>query len=119
MKLNVTVSSFGQQPAAKPKPYVTAVQAYALPSSVAVSETEFKITAATTSLKAGQVTFEVKNTGKIPHDLAIKQTGDKTKLIQPGGRAKLTVTLKAGTYELYCTVPGHEAAGMKQNITVA
>jgi uncharacterized cupredoxin-like copper-binding protein len=30
----------------------------------------------------------------------------------------LTVTLKPGTYELYCTVPGHEAAGMKQNITV-
>ena len=88
-------------------------------STVAVSETEFKITAATTSLKAGQVTFEVKNTGKIPHDLAIKQTGDKTKLIQPGGSAKLTVTLKAGRYELYCTVPGHEAAGMKQNITVA
>ena len=119
MKLNVTVSSAGQQPAAKPKPTTTTTPAKPQASTVAVSETEFKITAATTSLKAGQVTFEVKNTGKIPHDLAIKQTGDKTKLIQPGGSAKLTVTLKAGRYELYCTVPGHEAAGMKQNITVA
>ena len=87
-------------------------------TTIAVSETEFKITLASTSFKAGQITFQAKNVGKIPHDLAIKQTGDKTKLIQPGGTAELTVTLKAGTYELYCTVPGHEAAGMKQNITV-
>jgi uncharacterized cupredoxin-like copper-binding protein len=86
---------------------------------VPVSETEFKITLASTNLKAGELTFEAKNDGKIPHDLAIKQTGDKTKLIQPGGTAELKVTLKPGTYELYCTVPGHEAAGMRVNVTVS
>src|SRR5207244_2827576 len=117
MRLNVTVSSTGQKPAAAPPPTstkasttTTATSAKPQASKVAVSETEFKITTATTTLKAGQITFQVKNTGKIPHDLAIKQTGDTTKLIQPGGSAKLTVTLKSGTYELYCTVPGHEAA---------
>jgi uncharacterized cupredoxin-like copper-binding protein len=83
-----------------------------------VDESEFKLATSTTTFKAGEITFEAKNVGKIPHDLAIKQTGDKTKLIQAGGTAELTVTLKPGTYELYCTVPGHEAAGMKQNITV-
>jgi uncharacterized cupredoxin-like copper-binding protein len=88
-------------------------------TKVPVSETEFKITAASTALKAGEITFEAKNVGKIPHDLAIKQTGAKTKLISPGGTAELKVTLKPGTYELYCTVPGHEAAGMKLNITVS
>ena len=88
-------------------------------AKVPVSETEFKITLASTNLKAGEITFEAKNDGKIPHDLAIKQTGDKTKLIQPGGTAELKVTLKAGTYELYCSVPGHEAAGMKVNVTVS
>ena len=72
-----------------------------------------------TDLKAGEITFEVKNDGKIPHDLAIKGTSDKTELIPPGGTAELKVTLKAGKYELYCTVPGHEAAGMKLNITVS
>ena len=113
MRLNVTVSSTGQQPVAAPPP--AAPQG----GAVVVDETEFKITTATTTLKAGKITFEAKNVGKIPHDLAIKQTGDKTKLIQPGGSAKLTVTLKAGKYELYCTVPGHEAAGMKLNITVS
>jgi uncharacterized cupredoxin-like copper-binding protein len=84
-----------------------------------VSESEFKITLGSTDLKAGEITFEVKNDGKIPHDLAIKGTSDKTDLIPPGATAELKVTLKAGKYELYCTVPGHEAAGMKLNITVA
>jgi len=95
---------------AAPKPAAT---------KVPVSETEFKITLASTNLKAGEITFQAKNDGKIPHDLAIKQTGDKTKLIQPGGTAELKVTLKPGTYELYCTVPGHEAAGMRVNVTVS
>jgi uncharacterized cupredoxin-like copper-binding protein len=88
-------------------------------ATVDVTESEFKIAAASTDLKAGQITFAVKNGGKIPHDLAIKGTSDKTKLISPGGNAKLTVTLKPGKYELYCSVPGHEAAGMKLNVTVS
>jgi uncharacterized cupredoxin-like copper-binding protein len=129
MKLNITVTSSGQAPAPTPAPSTstkagttttnaTTTAAKPQAQKVSVSETEFKITLPSTSFKAGQITFDVKNAGKIPHDLAIKGTSDKTKLIQAGGTAQLTVTLKAGTYELYCTVPGHEAAGMKQNITV-
>jgi uncharacterized cupredoxin-like copper-binding protein len=130
MKLNITVTSSGQAPAPAPAPSSTSTKAGTTTTTpnttpakpqaakVAVSETEFKITLPTTSFKAGPIAFEVKNAGKIPHDLAIKGTSDKTKLIQAGGTAQLTVTLKPGNYELYCTVPGHEAAGMKQNITV-
>lgn len=92
-----------------PKPQTTTDQA---------SETEFKIALGSTELKAGKITFDVKNDGKIPHDLAIKG-GEKTKLIQPGGSAQLMVTLKPGKYHLYCTVPGHEQAGMKVDITVS
>ena len=87
--------------------------------TVPVTESEFKVVPATTDLKAGKVTFDVQNDGKIPHDLAIKGMSDKTKLISPGGSAKLAVTLKPGKYELYCSVPGHESAGMKANITVS
>ena len=88
-------------------------------TKVPVSEAEFKITVGSTDVKAGEITFEAKNDGKIPHDLAIKGTSDKTELISPGGTAELKVTLKAGKYELYCTVTGHEALGMKLNITVS
>jgi uncharacterized cupredoxin-like copper-binding protein len=88
-------------------------------TKVSVSETEFKITTDLTSFKAGQITFVAKNDGKIPHDLAVKGTSDKTNEIPPGGTAELKVTLKPGKYELYCTLPGHEQAGMKLTITVS
>lgn len=88
-------------------------------TKVPVSETEFKITLGSTTLKAGEITFEVSDDGKIPHDLAIKGTSDKTKEIAPGSNAELKVTLKPGTYVLYCSIPGHEQAGMKQSITVS
>ncbi|MDX6399993.1 MAG: hypothetical protein QOF27_599 [Gaiellaceae bacterium] len=88
-------------------------------TKVPVSESEFKITLGSTSFKAGGITFEPKNDGKIPHDLAIKGTNDKTKEIAPGSTAELKVTLKPGKYELYCTIPGHEQAGMKQTITLS
>lgn len=85
--------------------------------SLAVGETEFKIEMPST-LKAGKYTFDVKNDGKIEHDLAIKG-GPKTKLIQPGAGAQLVTTLMAGKYTFYCTVPGHEQAGMKVDVTVS
>jgi uncharacterized cupredoxin-like copper-binding protein len=86
-------------------------------SAVVVKESEFKI-AMPSTLTAGKYTFEVENEGKIEHDLAIKG-GPKTKLIQPGGKAEVSVTLKPGKYHFYCTVPGHEQAGMKIDETVS
>jgi uncharacterized cupredoxin-like copper-binding protein len=117
MKLNVTVSA--TTPAqtttsAAPPPAPSAAG-----STVTATESEFKIAVSSTSFKAGKVTFDVKNDGKIEHDLAIKGMSAATKLIPPGGSATLTVTLKPGSYELYCSVPGHEAAGMKLNVTVS
>jgi uncharacterized cupredoxin-like copper-binding protein len=93
-----------------PKPQATTVQ---------VTESEFKIVLASTDLKAGKITFDVKNDGSIPHDLAIVGMSEKTKEIPPKDSAKLTVTLKAGTYELYCSVAGHKEAGMDLKVTVS
>jgi uncharacterized cupredoxin-like copper-binding protein len=87
-------------------------------STVDVTETEFKIALAATQLKAGKITFDVSNNGAIPHDLAIEETDQKTKEIPSKGSAKLTVTLKPGTYELYCSIPGHKEAGMDLKVTV-
>jgi uncharacterized cupredoxin-like copper-binding protein len=114
-----TTTSQQTTTAQTPTQATTTAPAEPAATKVPVSETEFKITLGSTDLKAGEITFEVKNDGKIPHDLAIKETGDKTKLIPAGGTAELKVTLKAGKYELYCTVPGHDAAGMKLSVTVS
>jgi len=112
-----TQAATSTQAATTTAPTTTAAKPVA--TKVQVSETEFKITTDLTSFKAGEITFVAKNDGKIPHDLAVKETGNKTNLIPPGGTAELKVNLKPGKYELYCTIPGHEAAGMKLTITVS
>jgi uncharacterized cupredoxin-like copper-binding protein len=117
MKVNITVTSPATSTAATTTAPATPAPAQGM--TVPVSESEFKIVLPKIALKAGTVTFDAKNVGKIPHDLAVKGTSFKTELIQPGGSTKLTATLKPGSYELYCTVPGHEAAGMKVNVTVS
>ena len=35
-----------------------------------------------------------------------------------GGSQDLTVTLKNGTYDLFCSVPGHKQLGMDTHLTV-
>jgi len=84
---------------------------------VTVSESEFKI-AMPATLKRGIYDFEVENEGQLPHDLAVKG-GLKTELIDAGGKAKFRVTLAPGKYHFYCSVPGHEQAGMKIDVTVS
>jgi uncharacterized cupredoxin-like copper-binding protein len=106
-----------QQQTTTTTPAHTTTQAQAQSATVQVTETEFRITLAGYNARARDFTFDVKNAGKIAHDLAIKG-GPKTALIQPGGTATLTATLKPGRYHLYCTVPGHEQAGMKVDIIV-
>jgi plastocyanin/mono/diheme cytochrome c family protein len=66
----------------------------------------------------GKVTFKFTNPATYDHDFAIKGVGKPTKLVKNGASAQTTVDIKPGTYEFYCTVPGHEQAGMKGTLTV-
>ena len=66
--------------------------------------------------------FVPKNDGKLQHDLTIDGPGlnnAATPLIDAGSSAKLHVTLKPGTYDFYCSVPGHKQQGMDTKITVS
>ena len=101
------------KPKPKPKPA-------AKPQTVAITETEFKISPPSKPLKAGEITFDVKNAGKTEHDLVVTGNGvtKGTPRFNGGESRTLTVTLKPGTYELFCSVPGHKQAGMDRKITV-
>jgi nitrite reductase (NO-forming) len=96
----------------------TTTQAAAQPTTVKVDEKEFKIQLAPSSLKAGKVTFQIRNVGQLPHNLAIVG-GPASKLIPAGGTGTLTATLKSGKVELYCSVPGHKQAGMDVKTNVS
>jgi uncharacterized cupredoxin-like copper-binding protein len=92
------------------------------PKSVPVSEIEFKIELPSTSLSPGSYTFDLTNKGHVGHDLVFNGPGvnnEKTPVIDPGKTAKLTVDLKSGTYDVYCSVPGHKQAGMDVKVKVS
>ena len=74
---------------------------------------ESKLTA-----KAGEITITLTNASAVPHDVAIDGAPGVSDQVQDGGTADLTVNLPAGTYEYYCTVPGHRQAGMVGTLTV-
>jgi len=67
--------------------------------------------------KAGKVTLVSKNDASVPHDIALKG-GPAGPVVSGGATSKITANLKPGTYTFYCTVPGHEQAGMKGTLTV-
>jgi plastocyanin len=109
---------------------VAALALTALPALGAAQKTVLKISTApgasmkysTKSLraKAGVVTIVMKNVSILPHNVAIKGHGVKVKgkIVPKGATSTVSAKLKRGTYVFYCTVPGHEAAGMKGTLTI-
>ena len=89
--------------------------------TVAVTEGEMFIELSEDSFTAGTYTFEVTNTGDMPHDFVIEEAGSDvagTEVLQPGESTTLEVELTPGDYVFYCSVGAHRAAGMELPITV-
>jgi plastocyanin len=73
--------------------------------------------------KTGKVTIALDNKDQQSHSLVIKDANgnkvDSFRLLVAGEHEKqASVDLPAGTYQVYCDVPGHAAAGMKATLTV-
>jgi plastocyanin len=66
---------------------------------------------------AGAVKISMPNPQPVGHDIGIKGDG-KGPIVTQGGTSSFTANLKPGKYEYYCSVPGHEAGGMKGTLTV-
>lgn len=89
---------------------------------VTVTEKDFSIDFSRADFKAGTYTFKVSNQGKFPHNLTVDGPGvtDKASSTVPGGQSgEVTVTLKSGSYEMYCSVDHHKDKGMQKTIKVA
>lgn len=87
--------------------------------AIPLTLTEFKYSDPTVELAADQTaTLQLKNAGTVEHDLVIDAIGLKVS-IQPGKTASRNIgPLKPGTYEIYCSVPGHKEAGMVGQLVV-
>jgi uncharacterized cupredoxin-like copper-binding protein len=90
-------------------------------TKVTATEKEYSIALSTTTFAPGVYTFEVVNQGAMVHNLVIKGPGvDATAApdVQPGASGQVTVTLKQGSYELWCSIDNHKALGMDMTIQV-
>jgi uncharacterized cupredoxin-like copper-binding protein len=89
-------------------------------SLAADSSGQLKFDKTSLSTKAGKVTITMDNPSPVAHAIAVEGNGvDKDgPTVQMGGKSTVSVTLKPGTYEFYCPVDGHKAAGMKGTLTV-
>src|SRR3989449_3923113 len=103
---------------------LTAIALVGEPHPVAVTATlsEWKVERSERRIAPGVVTFTVTNAGSIPHALEVEGEGieQETEVIQPGAHATLTLTLKPGTYEVYCPVgdDSHKKLGMETHLKV-
>jgi iron uptake system EfeUOB component EfeO/EfeM len=74
--------------------------------AVTVKLSEWNVVLSQASIAAGPVTFVVTNAGSIPHGFEVEGQGieKEIEMIQPGASDTLTLTLKAGSYDVYCPV---------------
>jgi plastocyanin len=89
--------------------------------NIPIASSGFAFTTSTATASAGTVTLRAVNPQGVSHDISIKGNGVDAKgnQVSNGGASTVTVTLQPGTYEYYCSVPGHEQAGMKGTLTVS
>jgi plastocyanin len=90
--------------------------------TVTVNAVDFDFELSEDSYSAGTYTFEVTNTGNMPHDFVVERDGEDvagTQVLQPGASETIEVTLEEGDYVFYCGVGQHRANGMETAITVS
>jgi plastocyanin len=98
----------------------------AAPSRVLVEATEFRFTLSRTTVKAGPAIVQLAIRGEDPHDLRLVPAGKVRSSAQPatipetlpGAVAEWRGKLTKGRWTLYCSLPGHRAAGMRAALTV-
>lgn len=87
----------------------------------AVEAKNYSFTPSTISVPAGEVTFEVTNTGTEEHEFEIFKGDtvvDEIEGLVPGLTLDLTVTLEPGDYQFKCLLNGHDQLGMTGTLTV-
>jgi hypothetical protein len=97
------------------------------PARLLVSAEEHSLTLSRQSITAGPALIQYFNRGEDPHDLRIRRIAQqgvsarRTFAVSetPSGElGKLKARLASGRYRLWCSLPGHEQAGMRATLRV-
>jgi plastocyanin len=107
--------------------YHRAAETTAVPTHIATSLSlrtdptgALRFNTTTLDAKPGGVRITLSNPSPIMHNVSLSGPGVNLHgaTIPHGGTSTVAATLKPGTYTFYCSVPGHEQAGMKGTLTV-
>jgi plastocyanin len=92
------------------------------PARVQVVAQEFRFALSRRTIKAGDAIIELRNAGEDRHDLYLQRVGG-TRIVawpitQPGAVFDRELTLRAGTYRLWCSLGSHSTLGMRATLVV-
>lgn len=82
---------------------------------------QLAFTSAPSTIPAGDIVLGLEVIGGLPHNLHFEGfENDRVLVDGPGaGTYAAGVSVPAGTYTYYCSIPGHRAAGMEGEVTVS
>jgi plastocyanin len=87
--------------------------------AISADPSQLKFNTSQLNATAGKVTITMTNPSQLQHDVSIKGGVNVTgNIVGQGGKSVASANLKPGQYTFYCSVDGHEAAGMTGTLTV-
>ncbi|HTW12253.1 MAG TPA: hypothetical protein VME01_05895 [Solirubrobacteraceae bacterium] len=98
------------------------------PANLLIYAQEWSLWPSRTSVPAGTIYVQLWNRGQDAHDTWVRRLNkagqmvgpvlEKVPVTLPGKISQATWHLKAGRYELFCSMPGHMKLGMHAKLTV-
>lgn len=88
---------------------------------VAVVLDDFRFKPQAVVAKAGRLTFELRNRGRLAHSFRLRRAGRPVAQVPsllPGASRTATFTLRRGNYRVFCALANHEELGMYGTLTV-
>jgi plastocyanin len=88
---------------------------------VLVTAVEWSFSLSRASVPAGNVVLQFVDHGQDEHNLNLTSAGSLAGSLPntlPGEVRQLTLTMSAGSYTLFCSLPEHEQRGMRATLVV-
>ena len=78
---------------------------------------DFTVTLSHSTVSAGRVTLVQKNEGRLTHGVGVEGLGVE-QFVAPGATLNREITVRPGSYVVYCPVSDHRGRGMLTTLTV-
>ncbi len=104
-----------------------ALPAQASAARLTVTADEWKLVPSPATIGAGSTTLRLRNAGQDSHDLALRRLDSRGRpagatlrvpTTRPGASRARTLSLRRGTWRMWCTIPNHRSLGMRNILRV-